>query len=60
MTAVTIGAVPHKGSHTAVVIGAAEEPLGELRICGCQGNADRRRGRTVAGAGRGQGGVVKR
>jgi hypothetical protein len=23
---------PHKGSHTAVVIGAAEEPLGELRV----------------------------
>ena len=32
MTAVMIGVDPHKGSHTAVVIGAAEEPLGELRI----------------------------
>ena len=30
--AVMIGVDPHKGSHTAVVIGPAEEPLGELRI----------------------------
>jgi len=32
MAAVMIGIDPHKGSHTAVVIGAAEEPLGELRV----------------------------
>ena len=32
MTAVMIGVDPHKGSHTAVVIGAAEEPLGKLRV----------------------------
>ena len=32
MTAVMIGVDPHKGSHTAVVIGPAEEPLGELRV----------------------------
>jgi transposase len=32
MVAVMIGAGPHKGSHTAVAIGAAEEPLGELRV----------------------------
>jgi transposase len=32
MTAVMIGIDPHKGSHTAVAIGAAEEPLGELRV----------------------------
>jgi transposase len=32
MMAVIIGVDPHKGSHTAVVIGAAEEPLGELRV----------------------------
>jgi transposase len=32
MTAVMIGVDPHKGSHTAVVIDPAEEPLGELRI----------------------------
>ena len=31
MTAVMIGVDPHKGSHTAVVIDAAEEPLGEIR-----------------------------
>src|ERR1700683_1306108 len=31
MAAVMIGVDPHKGSHTAVVIGPAEEPLGELR-----------------------------
>jgi transposase len=33
MSAVMIGIDPHKGSHTAVAIGAAEEPLGELRVC---------------------------
>ena len=32
MMAVMIGIDPHKGSHTAVAIGAAEEPLGELRV----------------------------
>jgi transposase len=32
MTAVMIGVDPHKGSHTAVVIGAAEQPLAELRV----------------------------
>jgi transposase len=32
MAAVMIGVDPHKGSHTAVVIGLAEEPLGELRV----------------------------
>jgi transposase len=32
MAAVMIGVDPHKGSHTAVVIGPAEEPLGELRV----------------------------
>ena len=31
MVAVMIGVDPHKGSHTAVVIDAAEEPLGEIR-----------------------------
>jgi transposase len=30
--AVMIGIDPHKGSHTAVAIGAAEEPLGEVRV----------------------------
>jgi transposase len=32
MAAVMIGVDPHKGSHTAVVIGPAEEPLGEFRV----------------------------
>jgi transposase len=32
MSAVMIGIAPHKGSHTAVAISAAEEPLGELRV----------------------------
>jgi hypothetical protein len=32
MAAVMIGIDPHKGSHTAVAIGAGEEPLGELRV----------------------------
>src|SRR6266567_925231 len=32
MAAVMIGAGPHKGSHTAVAIGGAEEPLGKLRV----------------------------
>ena len=31
MTAVMIGVDPHKGSHTAV-IGAAEQPVAELRV----------------------------
>src|SRR5215469_7114645 len=32
MGAVMIGVDPHKGSHTAVAISPAEEPLGELRV----------------------------
>jgi hypothetical protein len=32
VAAVMIGAGPHKGSHTAVAIGAAEEPLGQVRV----------------------------
>src|SRR5271167_2774934 len=32
MVAVMIGVDPHKGSHTAVVISLAEEPLGEIRV----------------------------
>ena len=32
MVAVMIGVDPHKGSHTAVAIGTAAEPLGELRV----------------------------
>ena len=33
MAAVMIGVDPHKGSHTAVAVGAAEEQLGRLRVC---------------------------
>jgi hypothetical protein len=37
MAAVMIGVDPHKGSHTAVVIGASEEVLGQLRVRACTG-----------------------
>jgi len=39
MTAVMIGVDPHKATHTAVVIGPGEEPLGELRIRASAGQA---------------------
>jgi transposase len=39
MAAVMIGVDPHKGSHTAVAVGAAEEPLGELRVRACAAQA---------------------
>jgi transposase len=35
-----IGVDPHKGSHTAVVIGPGEEPLGELRVESSPGQAE--------------------
>ncbi len=41
MAAVMIGAGPHKASHTAVAISAAEEPLGELRVRACAAQAER-------------------
>jgi transposase len=34
-----IGAGPHKGSHTAVAIGPAEEPLGGQQVRACPGQA---------------------
>jgi transposase len=40
MAAVMIGVDPHKGSHTAVVIGAAEEVLGQLRVRACAAQAE--------------------
>jgi transposase len=40
VAAVMIGVDPHKGSHTAVVINAAEERLGELRVRACAGQAE--------------------
>jgi transposase len=41
MAAVMIGVDPHKGSHTAVVISLAEEPLGEVRVRSSAGQAER-------------------
>jgi transposase len=41
MAAVMIGVDPHKASPTAVVIGAAEEPLGTLRVRACVAQAER-------------------
>jgi transposase len=39
--AVMIGVDPRKGSHTAVAIGAAEEPLGEVRVRASAAQAQR-------------------
>jgi hypothetical protein len=39
MTAAMIGIDPHKGSHTAGAITAAEQPLAELRVCASDGQA---------------------
>ena len=41
MTAVMIGVDPHKATHTAVVVGPAEKPLGELRVRASAGQADK-------------------
>src|SRR3984957_12510886 len=41
MAAVMIGVDPHKASHTAVAVGAAEEPLGELRVRACVAQTER-------------------
>ena len=41
MAGVMIGVDPHKASHTAVVISAAEERLGELRVRACVAQAER-------------------
>ena len=58
MTAVMIGVDPHKGSHTAVAIGAAEEPLGEVRVRASSAQAEKLVGvgGGVAGADLGGGG----
>jgi hypothetical protein len=32
MAVVMIGVDPHKASHTAVAVGADEQPLGQLRV----------------------------
>jgi transposase len=41
MVAVMIGVDPHKASHTAVAIGAAEEPVGQLRVRASAAQAER-------------------
>jgi transposase len=41
LMAVMIGIDPHKGSHTAVAVGAAEEPLGKLRVRACPDQAEK-------------------
>ena len=41
MAAVMIGVDPHKGSHTAVAISPAEEPLGELQARASAGQAEK-------------------
>ena len=41
MAVVMIGVDPHKASHTAVAISAAEEPLGEVRVRACVAQAER-------------------
>ena len=46
--AVMIGIDPHKGSHTAVAVGAAEEPLGTLRVRACPDQAGKLVGRARA------------
>ena len=48
MAVVMIGIDPHKASHTAVAIGAAEEPLGRLRVRASPGQADRLVARAAA------------
>src|SRR5690348_17811303 len=40
LMAVMIGIDPHKGSHTAVAVSAAEQPLGKLRIRACPAQAE--------------------
>jgi len=41
MAAVMIGVDPHKGSHTAVAVGASEEVLGQVRVRACAAQAQR-------------------
>jgi len=41
LVAVMIGVDPHKASHTAVAIGAAEELLGQLRVRASAAQAER-------------------
>jgi hypothetical protein len=38
--AVMIGIDPHKGSHTAVAVTTAEQPLGKVRVRACPAQAE--------------------
>jgi transposase len=48
MAAVMIGVDPHKGSHTAVAISPAEEPLGEIRVRASAAQAEKLTGWAAA------------
>jgi hypothetical protein len=48
MAAVMIGVDPHKASHTAVAMTAAEQAVGELRVRACAVQAERLSPCTVA------------
>jgi hypothetical protein len=41
MATMMIGVDPHKASHTAVAVGADEEPLDEVRVCASAVQAER-------------------
>ena len=41
MAAVMIGVDPHKGSHTAMAVGADEGPLGQVRVRASAAQAER-------------------
>ena len=63
MAMVMIGVDPHKASHTAVAINAAEEPLGQLRVRASAVQAERllawaRRGRSGPGLSKARAGWV--
>jgi transposase len=52
MAVVMIGVGPHKASHTAVAINAAEQPLGQLRVRASAVQAERLLGWAQAWPGR--------
>ena len=60
MAVVMIGVDPHKASHTAVAINAAEEPLGQLRVRASAVQAERLLGWAQAWPGAGLGGGRRR
>ena len=60
MAVVMIGIDPHKASHTAVVINAAEQSLGQLRVRASAVQAERLLGWAAGLAGAGLGGGRRR